>query len=176
MFLQSKQKDSDIIAFAKCPFCYQLINVKGFTDAVLTGSRNCPSCNKFIDKKAVIDSCAEYVITTKAIQSAGHLLSAAWMLVIVLGLDFIGMAFSYFGGIGLDFLGWSYLAMSVLILLGGFLGTHVWLLENSKIPTTEKDFLITKVKMRRFHTLWLWANIINLTLWFILIKFLYFLS
>ncbi len=172
MFNQPKQKDSDIIAFAKCPFCRQLINVKSFTDAVLVGSRNCPSCNKLIDKKEITDSCAEYMVTTKAIQSGSHLLSAAWMILIVLGLDCIGMAFSYFSGVGLTYLGWFYLGMSILILLGGFLGTHGWLAENSKISTTEEDFLIIKAKMRRLHTLWLWANIINLLLWFILIKFL----
>jgi len=172
MFNQPEQKDSDIIAFAKCPFCRQLINVKSFTDAVLVGSRTCPFCHKLIDKKEITDSCAEYVITTKAIQSAGHLLSGARTIVIVLGLDFIGMAFAYFGEVGLSFIGWLYLAMSIFILLGGFLGTHGWLTENSKISTTEEDFLMTKAKMRRLHTLWLWANVGNLLLWFILIKFL----
>jgi len=171
MYNQPKQKDSDIVAFAKCPFCRQLINVKSFTDAVLVGSRTCPSCNKLIDKKEITDSCAEYIVTTKAIQSGGHLLSGVWIIVIVLALDCIGMAFSYFGGDGLGFLGWFYLVMSILMMLGGFLATHGWLTANSKISTTEEDFLIIKAKMRRLHTLWLWANIINLLLWFTLIKF-----
>jgi hypothetical protein len=172
MLFNSKQKDSDVVAFARCPFCHQLINVKSFTDAVLVGSRNCPSCNKFIDKKEIIESCAEYIRTTKAIQSGEHLLASVWMLLIIFGLDFIGITFSYFSGVGPSYLGWFYFVGSVLILIGGFLATQGWLAENGKISTTEEDFLVIKAKMRRLQTRWAWANIINLVLWFVLIKFL----
>ncbi len=178
MLFKPRTKHSDITQFAnitpfaKCPSCHQLIKMKSFTDAVLEGSRNCPFCQSFIDKKEIITSCQIYLKTTLAIQSAGEILALNRVLPILFGINFLGMVFIYFDEDKFSFLMSIFLFGSILCLIGGFLKTQKWLADYSLIKTTEEEFIVVKEKISRSQIIWLVANNINLVIWFIFIKFL----
>lgn len=173
MSLGYKFDDSDIIPFANCPACFQLIKLESFGDTVFTDAGNCPSCARFIEKKEIIASYELYLKTTKATQTAGHILSMYNALYVIFGMTFISLAIIYFGEWeNIKLLFYLYLFMTTFMLIGGFFNVKNWLFEYGKIQTADGDFVDAKKRMRRAQTVWVWANIVNLIWIVIFIKFL----
>jgi hypothetical protein len=174
MLFKTKKNKLDIVPFAKCPLCSHLIKMKSFTDAVLEGSRDCPFCHSFIEKREIIASCELYLKTTKALQIAGNISNINWVLVIVFGMVFIVMAMTYLDrNTGITVLSLLLtLIISNLMLIGGFLAIQNWLGVFSFVRTNDNEFIAVREKMRRSRIIWLLANIVNLVLWFIFIKFI----
>lgn len=163
---------SDITVFAECPSCHKLIKMKSFTDAVLEGARNCPFCRVFISKKEVIASCQLYLITTKAMQSAGHILAMYKLLYVIFAMICVGLAIISFGAWeNSKILFYLYLFSSTFMLVIGFLGVKGWLFQYSHLQTTDEDFVDVKKKMMRAQIVWVWANIVNLIWIVIFIKY-----
>lgn len=155
---------SNITPFARCPMCRQLVKLETRTGEIVPGGRDCPFCHRFIDKKAILLSCDEYLKTTKAIQVAERFLDMFPLIfVVVLGEVFISAAPAILGGADKsNFLFILGCFVSVLILLGGFLNTQGWLSEFGNLQTDDEEFVAVKQKVRRSQIWWVWANIANL--------------
>jgi len=92
---------------------------------------------------------------------------------ITFGVILLETTFIYFGDWGkFNFLFFLALAVSVFMLLVGFLNIQNWLSEFGAFQNTDEEFLSAGKKVRRAQIVWVWANICNALWWFIYIKFL----
>jgi hypothetical protein len=150
-----------------------MIELESFTAAILSDGRKCPFCYVFIEKKEIISSCEKYLKTTNGLRSAEQLGDGYITLPIVFLLMIFELGLTYFFDWGkYNVLFFLTLLLSILAILGGFLGTRYWLSQFGAFQTTENDFVLAKKKVRRAQIVWVWANIVNLIWWAVYVKFL----
>jgi hypothetical protein len=172
MVSKPQTKNLKIKAFARCPLCFHLINVKSLTDAVLVGARNCTLCGILVEKQQIISSCERYLKKTKGLRVGGKILDINSALFVIFTMILVGIALVYFTESTPGILFWVVLTVSGGYLINGLILTLNWLSEYGLSKSTEIDFINVREKISRSRKIWLAANIINLCLWFVYIKFL----
>lgn len=171
MLFKYKSDESNIVPFAKCPACHQLIKLESFVDTVFTNARNCPSCDTFIEKNAIISSYERYLKVTKALQSAVHLTNGNRALFIIFALSLFFMLTIYAGGDELRILVQFGFIYSTAFFILGYWAVHKWLDEFAHLLIDDEEFITAQREIKRSRLIWVTALIFNLLLWFLYIKF-----
>ena len=163
---------AEIVPFAKCPSCRQLIKLQVVNNILVTDARNCPFCQTFIEKQEIERSFDDYVKVTRALQEAGHLSGLGLALWIIAGIIAGEMLFIYFIKDEVPLFGQLIFGFSVVYLVGGYFNCQKWLNRFGTMHVADEEFITVRRNIERLRLYWAIGFIFNLCLWVLLMKWL----